>query len=340
MLGAISHPQRNHKCLLLTERGQLVAADTIARIRATARRLRRRGRARRGGAVADIDEWMEEREREWKAESQRREEIRQARIPKFDGVRHSARLRLLEAHAALRYHIEERDELASLDRYPMMPDEKRNAEIAEHEHRIGTLENELADLRAAVGDPDAVIDEYGQLPADRRQMSLTKFRIRCENRVRELRRSMSEAQSQLAVKGLDRTERRKIKLALETARGELDALLAVPPLTEAEMCSECPTPQAWHGFKFGGPLMRYMGPCHGWPGWAQRIAHVRKMLDAMAAKQRTTPPEPPKPKPLATIPSGLPISEVMERLTRIQAEHPNAEVRRGARNKWEIWPAQ
>ena len=38
------------------------------------------------------------------------------------------------------------------------------------------------------------------------------------------------------------------------------------------------------------------------------------------------------------IPSRLPIAEVMARLAEVQAEHPDAEVRRGSANRWEIWP--
>lgn len=45
-----------------------------------------------------------------------------------------------------------------------------------------------------------------------------------------------------------------------------------------------------------------------------------------------------KPQPLATIQSGLPIAEIASRLQQLQAQFPDAEVRRGRANRWELWP--
>jgi hypothetical protein len=59
---------------------------------------------------------------------------------------------------------------------------------------------------------------------------------------------------------------------------------------------------------------------------------------AAAVKDKPAEPPPPKPEPLAVIASGLPIAEVMRRLANVQARYPNAHVRRGNRNRWEIWP--
>ncbi len=57
--------------------------------------------------------------------------------------------------------------------------------------------------------------------------------------------------------------------------------------------------------------------------------------------QRAAPtPKPerlPEAKPLAVIQSGLPIAEVLARLAEIHATYPDAEVRRGKTNRWEIW---
>lgn len=49
-------------------------------------------------------------------------------------------------------------------------------------------------------------------------------------------------------------------------------------------------------------------------------------------------PEPAKPRPLATIPGNISISEVIARLSTLQEEHPNAVVLRGRANRWELWP--
>lgn len=70
--------------------------------------------------------------------------------------------------------------------------------------------------------------------------------------------------------------------------------------------------------------------------WQQRVHEAREILLSSAAK-KVTPPAPP-PQPLAVIPSDLPIEEVITRLSAIQASHPGATVRRGSRNRWEVWP--
>jgi hypothetical protein len=51
-------------------------------------------------------------------------------------------------------------------------------------------------------------------------------------------------------------------------------------------------------------------------------------------------PETPKPQPLATLPSGLSIANVIAKLTELQAVHPDAVVKRGRANRWEIWLAE
>ena len=80
------------------------------------------------------------------------------------------------------------------------------------------------------------------------------------------------------------------------------------------------------------------GPCPAWPGWAARIQKVRDMLMAAAERSKAVAPVPPPPQPLAVIASKLPIAEVIERLTEIQKTYPDAEVRRGRANRWEILP--
>ena len=45
----------------------------------------------------------------------------------------------------------------------------------------------------------------------------------------------------------------------------------------------------------------------------------------------------PKPQPLAIVPSGLPIAEVVAKLSELQEQYPDAEVRRGRANRWELW---
>jgi hypothetical protein len=51
-------------------------------------------------------------------------------------------------------------------------------------------------------------------------------------------------------------------------------------------------------------------------------------------------PAKPKPAPLAIVQSGLGIAEVVRRLQELQEQHPDAEVRRGRANRWELWPGR
>jgi hypothetical protein len=58
----------------------------------------------------------------------------------------------------------------------------------------------------------------------------------------------------------------------------------------------------------------------------------------LAASTRAVPTPTVKPEPLDVIPSGLSIDEVMEHLDAARRRWPGAEVRRGSRNRFEIWP--
>lgn len=134
----------------------------------------------------------------------------------------------------------------------------------------------------------------------------------------------------------DRTERSKLRSELQTAESSFETLLAVPPLSVDDMCSECARPASHHGW-VSPP---YDGPCPAWPGWAERMRQAPELL--FAATERTKakePPDQPKPRPLAVLPSGLPITEVTTKLSELRNEHPDAIVKRGRANKWEIWPA-
>jgi len=85
----------------------------------------------------------------------------------------------------------------------------------------------------------------------------------------------------------NRAERRE---ALHAAQRRLEALLAIPPLTAEDMCSECATPAR----KYGWSTPPTDGPCAAWPRWAARIQHAREMLLRFSRDSR--PLEPPQPK--------------------------------------------
>jgi hypothetical protein len=134
----------------------------------------------------------------------------------------------------------------------------------------------------------------------------------------------------------DRTERSRLRSELQSAQASLETLLAVPPLAKDDMCSECTRPASHHGW-VSPP---YEGPCPAWPAWAERLRQVRELLFAATEHTKVKEePDPPKSRPIAILPSGLPIAEVITRLSELKNEHPDAVVKRGRANKWEIWPA-
>jgi hypothetical protein len=71
-------------------------------------------------------------------------------------------------------------------------------------------------------------------------------------------------------------------------------------------------------------------------GRAAQTRYFREMFDSFVTGSAA--PSPPKPEPLAVIASRLPMAEVLARLNEIQAKYPEAEVRRGNANRWEVWP--
>lgn len=291
--------------------------------------------------ASELDQWMKEQDAEFAAGTERRKQERLSRVRNFDEARSDARLRLLEAEAQLLHSCEERTGLVSKVLFPGMDETRRAAQVAELDTEITEREMRVASLRDIVGDAEAVVDEHGYLPAERREMSRIGFMLWREREVRRLREWVAGLEKNLAAKDLDKAERATLRRDLETDRNELSMLLEIPPQTEDDMCSECERPVSWHGYVIrSSNRPRGIGPCPAWPGWIEHMRKVRQMLIEFAARPKVPEPAPPPaPKPLAVVPSGLPIAEVLKRLAAIQAEHPDAQVRRGARNKWEIWPA-
>jgi hypothetical protein len=78
------------------------------------------------------------------------------------------------------------------------------------------------------------------------------------------------------------------------------------------------------------------GPCPAWPPWAQQLEKLHCALREPPA--RPAEPPAPKPRPIAVIPAGLPIEELIVKLDAIRADHPGAQIRQGRGNRLEIWP--
>jgi hypothetical protein len=217
-------------------------------------------------------------------------------------------------------------------------EERRGQQDQRLNAAITARQGEVERLVCLVGDAEAVAGEYGWLPAERRGLVLAMFSARRVSEVRELRLSAARRQAELsAAKG--RPERARIRAALRKDTCRLEFLEGIPPMTAADMCSEWIRPARWHHpDSTCGDAGQVSGPCPGWPRWAQQIRKLRQ--DLLALSGRPSQPPQPKPEPLAAIPSGLPIEEVLTRLAAVRAEHPGTVVRRGSRNRWAIWPAQ
>ena len=67
---------------------------------------------------------------------------------------------------------------------------------------------------------------------------------------------------------------------------------------------------------------------------------VREMFRKKAQGPEQAAVRPVPPQPIAVVPSGLPLGDVVTRLTELQAQHPDAEVRRGKGSSWELWASE
>lgn len=268
---------------------------------------------------AEHEQWLAGLDARVKAETARRQREQAARAASHDPERAQARLALLEQQAVLADTTRERDEIAAHELFPAMPEDAREQKLAGLEQTIATAKANVRQLAERVGDMEAVADDYGRLPAERRELALQIFAADRVTEVRKLRGQVASQQAELkAAKG--RTERTRIRETLSKNTDRLEFLEQIPPMTAADMCSECVTPASWHGFRFEiSAANPHCGPCPAWPRWGQRLQKAREILMTAAAKP-TDPPSPPKPQPLAIIPSGLPIEEVIARLTAEQAK--------------------
>lgn len=281
-----------------------------------------------------------------RAEDDRRRQQRQAR---YEPDREGARLALLEEVAHLTIEQRRRDELSD---GTAMPADRRSAKIAECDAAVSSIQAEVDRLRGIVGDPETVLDEQGRLPAERRQLSWTRFCAQRSTEVRELRAEIANLDATLR-QTRGRAERAAVRKQIEPKKWRLDEWLAITPLEPEDMCADCVSPAWWH--HTGRLNLIGEGPCSAWPQWAARSRRAREMIMASASASAsasatatatataTRPAEPesktPKPQSLAVIPSGLPIDEVISRLTALRAQYPHAQVRRGRANRWELWPS-
>jgi hypothetical protein len=288
-------------------------------------------------AEAQLEQRLAEADARFEAAERQAERDRAARAASYDPEREQARLALLEGRAMLTNRAAERTEL---QQSPCQPGRQQRAQLAKLEREITELTSEVERLTSMLGDEEAVTDANGWLPAERRNLALTLFKASRQQEVRELRARIAAGQADLkATTG--RSERAVIREALRKDTCRLEYLAAIAPMTAADMCSECPTPAAWHDVDSTyGEAGKVSGPCHAWPRQAAADRLFREAFTKLLAAPAATPPPPPKPQPIAVINAGLPIEEVMAQLAAVQAEHPGAMVRPWSRKRWEIWPSE
>ncbi|GAB3488277.1 hypothetical protein [Flexivirga lutea] len=293
-------------------------------------------RAEPGHRHMTIKQWEAEQTRRERAREKERaeDEARRERDKeRYDEQRFNARLRLIEVRSRLDYEMAELTGYRDGTRFPAMDAKRREQGIQELEGNVERLQAEVDKLVPVVGDPEDVVDEHGWLPRDRRQHTWWSYRLERERNVRDLKEKVPELETALKA-CTDKAERREHRAKLAEASRKLDSLIAEGPFAAEEMCSECATPMAHHGWVWPPG-----SPCPAWPGWAARMREARRMLEEFAKRREAEalPPPKPKPQPLAVVPSGLPIAEVVAKLSELQARYPDAEVRRGRANRWELW---
>jgi hypothetical protein len=283
---------------------------------------------------AEMARW----DRDFQRKRKHREHQRQENLKRYDPDREQARLELLEQECVLAHKSAEVAKLRDGERFPAMPSERRAEQVAELNEAIDRHRAAVERLSPNVGDPEDVPDQQGLVPLDRRHSTLYRYQERRISEVREIRALLPELETQIKATD-DRAEWSKLRTERAIKKGRLDMLLAVPRLEAGDMCADCASPANKHGYATP-PFDR---PCPSWPGQHAIHAEIMQMLQTFQRRHGSEPsekPPKPKPEPLAIVPSGLPITEVVQRLQEIQARYPDAEVRRGRANRWEVWPGR
>lgn len=311
-------------------------APEIERAMAVMRQWQRAEPGFRLRQIADVKaEWaQEDEERAARIAEERR--ARERRKADYDTGLEEARLVLLEFEGWLAMEQFQRQGLIDETLLPSIDAGGRADRVRECDREIAACQRRLDGLRDAVADPERVVDRDGYLPAERRELSLRLFASRRQTAVRELRPKILELSVALdSTRG--RKERAEARKQLVDAQALLDDwLLQVPVLSAEDMCSECTQPAKWH---LTGRVMRigWQAPCPAWPAWWKRVEKGRALLVEAAKKREQPEAARTEPQRVAVIPSSLPIAEVTSRLTELQAQYPDAEVRRGRGSTWELW---
>jgi hypothetical protein len=272
-------------------------------------------------------------------------EDRSERVSLYEPRRARARLALIEQRVTLARTIRDLEEILARQALVGEPEGPWETERLRAEAAIRDAERWVQELDPVVGDPEAVVDQHGHLPSERRVKFLAEFALAFNAEVSSLHERLPGLRAKLqSTRG--RQERAAIREELHKGTARLAYLEAVPPFTARDMCTECPWPMSWHdtGVTFcleTGVILSK--PCDKWPVWSESLLtgllRVHDMLKQREQRKQQPPPSPPGPELLAVIPGESSVADTLIELTEVQAKHPDAQIRRGKGNRWEIWSA-
>ena len=142
---------------------------------------------------SEIARW----DRDFQRRQERRERERETNLKAYDPTREQGRLELLEKQCILAHRTQEATKLRSGEHFPGMPADRRLSKVAELDEAIERHRAEVERLAPLVGDPEAVPDQYGRLPRDRRSSTLYRYREHRIDEVREIRALLPDLENQL-----------------------------------------------------------------------------------------------------------------------------------------------
>lgn len=260
--------------------------------------------------------------------------------PGYDPVRARARLALIEQQVKLARATRVREDYLARPPVPDGIPVPWARALSEAEADIADASRQVEALAPLAGDPETVTDEHGTLPAQRRERFLGEFAAKVNAEVSGLHQRLLALRAELRA-ATGRKDQAALQEELSKGSARLAYLQTLPPFTAADMCSECPSPKAWHDtvvtfcLETGAILSE---PCPAWPEWNKKlIAGALAVHEMLQGRQAPSRPRP-RPQPLEVIAAGAPVEEVIARLTAVQAAHPGAQVREG-KGGLEIWPA-
>ena len=194
-------------------------------------------------------------------------ENRTQRASRYDPRRAQARLALIEQQVRLASAVNEREETLARQQDPIDPADPLEIARIKAEQAISDAERWVNELIPHVGDPEAVVDEEGWLPSERRERFLREFTATSSAKVSDLHERLPALRADLKVTQ-GRQESAAIREEIRKATARLAYLEAVPPFTAPDMCSECPWPMTWHdtGVTFCLTTEAILHePCPAWP---------------------------------------------------------------------------